>query len=86
MLIFMYHSCMLCLNCDIFTCFNIQKETLMFSYYLCCNTSFHPLIETRAQSALIGYFAASFVIGQPLRDVPPLSLQGHIQGVGALAT
>ena len=30
--------------------------------------------ETTAQSALIGWLAGSVVIGQPLRDVPPLSL------------
>ena len=46
------------------------KKLFIFLLLLCCSISFHPLSETRAQSALIG----SVVIGQPLRDVLPLSL------------
>ena len=30
------------------------KNVFVFSYCLFCSTSFHPLSETRAQSALIG--------------------------------
>ena len=40
-------------DCDMSPCFNVQKA-LFFSYCLCCSTSFHPLSETRALSALIG--------------------------------
>ena len=42
-----------------------------FSCCLCCSTSFHTLSETRARSALIGYFAGSVMNVQQLRDNPP---------------
>ena len=52
-----------CLHCDMFPCFNVPKSSLFFSYCLCCSTSFHPLSETRAQSALIGHLVSYVVIG-----------------------